>query len=990
MNCRKVHSVWALIWCPRKLRSGAQTLCIAIVLLAFASRDAQADCPTAPTASADDMVVSFLASNGVQAASGSLLTSTVKEGMLVYDATADKLKVCDGTNWVDVGSGSGTDTLASLSCASGEIAKYDGTAWACAPDGSGGSPAPSDGYVQFNNAGAFGGDANLFWDNTNKRIGIGTFTPEARISLVDETNAGWTYKQYSDADGTNFRNYRARGSIAAPSAVQAGDRLASFLAGGYGDTQFSSPNGGLNIYAAENFTDTAAGTYVTLSTAATGTNPAGGGTERLRVTADGNVGIGTTTPQSVLQVAGGIQLGDDTATCPGASDVKLGTLRFNGGDLQICKSGGWSAIGSGDSTLPAGNDGSIQFKSGSILAADAANLHWDDTNNRLGMGTTSPLETLHVNGMIKSAGIEFPQAWGRINWNLIWDGTGWDYRSTGYGGQLQMTDLGRIDFLTYATGTAGADTTGQAYRMSILNNGNVGIGTTAPDARLNVTNTPTTDWTYGVKLDANGAFAGETNKALAVTKAGVDQHVFYPSGKATLAVNGGNVGIGTTTPQSLLHVAGGVQLGDDTATCPGAGNIKLGTLRFNGGNLQVCRVGGWTALHGSGGGSNTMHPNFPDAIRCTDGAETRTFLLTIVDATRALYRDSTAGANDTIQFNPATGAYATQSGYGSSDCVTGTKSIATLYAEGKAFNFVGGATASAAGTSGQIQFNEGGNLKADAALHWDNVNKRLGIGTTTPARLLHVGAADGVMQVGNAYSALISGDDGGNAVYGNNMHVGADGALKQSYTHATYGLAGIHESWGTIDFYTRAGATTADAPLGVTPRMRIDSAGNVGIGTATPNQGKLEVKGGSVCVDTNSDDNATSCITAESDVRLKKNIEAIPHALATLEKLRGVLFDWRWDEYPAIADYKAIGRDAGVIAQEVETAFPQGMGEELNGFKTVRYDRLVPLLIESVKELKADNDNLRAELKSANDNDAGQDAALEDLRREINSLKAAR
>ena len=136
MSWMNVHSVWALIWCPRKLRSGAQTLCMAILLFAFGLNEARADCPAAPLTNPEDLAISFLAANGSQAAPGTLMPSTVKEGTLVYDEAVAALKICDGTNWIGVGSG-GTDTLASLSCSSGQIAKYNGTVWACAADGGG-------------------------------------------------------------------------------------------------------------------------------------------------------------------------------------------------------------------------------------------------------------------------------------------------------------------------------------------------------------------------------------------------------------------------------------------------------------------------------------------------------------------------------------------------------------------------------------------------------------------------------------------------------------------------------------------------------------------------------------------------------------------------------------------------------------------------------------------------------------------------------------
>ena len=163
---------------------------------------------------------------------------------------------------------------------------------------------------------------------TTGNVGIGTASPSAKIHLVDEVNYGWLYTQYNNGDGTNFRNQRARGTVAAPAAVQSGDRLGSFLAGGYNGSFFNGMSGGLSIYAAENFTaaNTAA-TYVTLSTMQTGTTPTLGGTERMRVTQDGNVGIGAIAPLNKLDVAGGMAIG---ATYGGGTSASGSTAPSNG------------------------------------------------------------------------------------------------------------------------------------------------------------------------------------------------------------------------------------------------------------------------------------------------------------------------------------------------------------------------------------------------------------------------------------------------------------------------------------------------------------------------------------------------------------------------------------------------------------------------------------------------------------------------------------
>jgi hypothetical protein len=56
------------------------------------------------------------------------------------------------------------------------------------------------------------------------------------------------------------------------------------------------------------------------------------------------------------------------------------------------------------------------------------------------------------------------------------------------------------------------------------------------------------------------------------------------------------------------------------------------------------------------------------------------------------------------------------------------------------------------------------------------------------------------------------------------------------------------------------------------------------------------------------------------------------------------------------------GHDVGVIAQEIEEVLPEIVTTRESGYKAVKYEKIVPLLIEAVKELKAEVDSLRSRL----------------------------
>ena len=99
----------------------------------------------------------------------------------------------------------------------------------------------------------------------------------------------------------------------------------------------------------------------------------------------------------------------------------------------------------------------------------------------------------------------------------------------------------------------------------------------------------------------------------------------------------------------------------------------------------------------------------------------------------------------------------------------------------------------------------------------------------------------------------------------------------------------------------------------------------------------------------------TGFSSTPSDKKLKTNIKDINYGLSDIVKLQGRQFDWKRDDR---------GHDIGVIAQEVQEVVPELVKEVegLNGessFLTVSYEKLVPVLIESIKEQQKQIDELR-------------------------------
>jgi hypothetical protein len=105
-----------------------------------------------------------------------------------------------------------------------------------------------------------------------------------------------------------------------------------------------------------------------------------------------------------------------------------------------------------------------------------------------------------------------------------------------------------------------------------------------------------------------------------------------------------------------------------------------------------------------------------------------------------------------------------------------------------------------------------------------------------------------------------------------------------------------------------------------------------------------------------------------SDMRFKKNITTITDPLERLLKIRGTEFEFRSNEF---ADFAfAQGTQLGFIAQELENVFPELVSTESDGYKSVNYNGMIPVLLEAVKEqhkiidgVKAENNELKARLE---------------------------
>ena len=176
---------------------------------------------------------------------------------------------------------------------------------------------------------------------------------------------------------------------------------------------------------------------------------------------------------------------------------------------------------------------------------------------------------------------------------------------------------------------------------------------------------------------------------------------------------------------------------------------------------------------------------------------------------------------------------------------------------------------------------------------------------------------------------------------------GIQGAMGPRPDHYWSGTSlRFQTSYGTWGSYVNLQGPAGDSHWLINGTSTYYNDGNVGIGIDTPGY-NLHVIG---------DIAYTGSIYDVSDERLKENIAPLRNGIEKISALKAIYFNNKGES--------SANREVGVIAQDVEKVLPELVSTNEQGYKSVDYTKLTPVLIEAVKELKAENDSLKKRLES--------------------------
>lgn len=182
-----------------------------------------------------------------------------------------------------------------------------------------------------------------------------------------------------------------------------------------------------------------------------------------------------------------------------------------------------------------------------------------------------------------------------------------------------------------------------------------------------------------------------------------------------------------------------------------------------------------------------------------------------------------------------------------------------------------------------------------------------------------------------------------------NLHVGGTGTFTGNVTAPLFSGSATK-----IDINSDTGSTyrqivfTSATAAGTNGQLFIDTTSSaIGI-QFRPSDNTLRVDGDIEAFHT-------------SDAKLKNNLEKIKDPIAKIMGISGYTFEWKEEDVDEWNYIGGQGRDTGILAQEIEALnLPNVTTTRSSGIKAVRYEKLIPLLIEAIKELKTEVDELKS------------------------------
>jgi len=745
---------------------------------------------------------------GIGTNSPSALTSLDVDGNIVLNAAAPVLYL--GSDFDQSISANAAANYLSFSTANDEVARIYSNGGLSFGDDYVGITAPADGMI------------------IEGSVGIGTTSPFEKLSV-----AGNGY-----FDGTlTATTLTATSSISAPYFTATSASATSTFAGG------------LTIDSTDFVVDPD-GNFVGVGIA----SKSGHAGERLRVqTGGGN-------PSVVIDASGSdaatLQFGNSTTGVTGGDGFHVGVdasenailrnkestdLIFYTANAETARITSAGNVGVGTSTPGYLLDVDGDFRVGEAGSANA--FFVDATNGFVGIGTTTPQDTLHVYSASEAPLIvESTDSISGIN---LKDSNGDNYLYgwlTKFGlndstpdATLEIARSNVYDYLNISSSASG-----DGDILTVDSTGNVGIGTTTPGSKLSVSGGASIGANYGVAAPSNGLIVE------------------------------GRVGIGKTNPSYELDVAGNVNIQDS------------GYFRFNSGDAQIRESGYALAFDTWTGSALTEKVRITGAGNVGIGTTSPYAKLSVVGQAVAEYFTATStSATSTLPnlsisnllfgsdyINDITG-----NGLSVSNGVlnVSTTSLASGFFQQGGNSF--GATA-VLGTndSNDLAFETGGSTRVTI-----DTSGYVGIGTTTPdVAELHIEDSSNNANIGAPQIRLTElGDAREASIYNRNGGLilvthGADNAVDEKLSLDS----------GVISLFT-----------GGTERFRINSSGDVGIGTTTP-WGKLAVAGdgsGNSLVVADSSGNTDFVVTEDGNVGVGTTTpDTLLHLYANAAATRGL------------------------------------------------------------------------------------------------------